>query len=426
MTDYNREKTVIELCTDNSMNFPDFYAQLELPADDLTIYDALQKIRAVDRDVGIEINVINSPYLPELTDTLIDGVSIRELNILAGRLEQLYREDYGALEKLNALFLYQKEQGLYEDGIPMSDLINMTYGTDGIESHRFIGSAEELGKFVVENDIYSELSELSDRVYLLLDYEKVGQQQAKADKGFFLGGRYYTTVNFEMPDVYKDETNPDRHYRELQTVFRMKITGSSKSGKFAGINREICLPSDRAEMDRLAQECGEKKIEDCVVVHAETAIPQINVPTYQSLADFVRLNAIAKAYTAMSEQQRMTFKAVLQREKPPTLDDMIDRARNISDYEVETFACTEPDFFKLYLMHFADSRLDSDWIQNIVPEKDGVLLLEKLKAKVTEYGIVSGPNQPLYRLVPYSEPDESEGFHQTDFVEDQNINMGGM
>ena len=65
-----------------------------MPADDLTIYDTLQKLRAVDRDIRLEINVINSPFLPELTDTRIDGASINELNILSEQLEALYQDDY--------------------------------------------------------------------------------------------------------------------------------------------------------------------------------------------------------------------------------------------------------------------------------------------------------------------------------------------
>ena len=95
MEEYNREKTVIELTAENTQyGFPEFYAQLELPADDLTIYDTLQKLREVDRDTRVDINVINSPFLPELTDTRIDGASINELNILAEQLEALYQDDY--------------------------------------------------------------------------------------------------------------------------------------------------------------------------------------------------------------------------------------------------------------------------------------------------------------------------------------------
>ena len=127
----------------------------------------------------------------------------------------------------------------------------------------------------------------------------------------------------------------------------------------------------------------------------------------RSLGVIVGEDAIAKAFMSMSEHKRMTFKAVLQRENPRTLDDVIDRARNIDAYELETSAYAEPDFFKLYLMYHLESRFDPKWIEPIVADEAEQQLLRQLKAAVTDYGVVSSANSPLYRLVPYYEPDES-------------------
>ena len=142
--DYRTDKTVTELCAVNPLNRKYFYSQLELPASDGAVYDALQKARAVGRDKEIDISVINSPYLPELADTLIDGINIWELNMLAEKLEELYRDDYSSLEKLNALFLYRKEQGFYEDGVSLSELINMTYGLENVARYNGIENAESV------------------------------------------------------------------------------------------------------------------------------------------------------------------------------------------------------------------------------------------------------------------------------------------
>ena len=76
MDDYNQNKTVIELSTDSPINNSYFYSVLELPATDGKIYDTMQKIRATDRELqyyGIE--VVNSPYVPELQDLQIDGIT---------------------------------------------------------------------------------------------------------------------------------------------------------------------------------------------------------------------------------------------------------------------------------------------------------------------------------------------------------------
>ena len=409
MEEYNREKTVIELTAENTQyGFPEFYAQLELPADDLTIYDTLQKLRAVDRDTEVEINVINSPFLPDLTDTRIDGASINELNILAEQLELLYRDDFNALQKMNALFLYNKESGAYEDGVPMSELINMTFDLDNVVCHPFIDNPEELGYMIIDGGIDKKLSELPDEIRSLLDRKAVGLEQMKQDKGIFFEGSYYTTAGYEIPKVHTSQPHPDAVYSNLQAAFCLQISGKTKIGKYAGIKREVTLPIDRTEADRLAQECGEKRIEDCLVVHVETAIPQIRVQTYKGFEDFARLNAIAKAFMSMSEHKRMTFKAVLQREDPRTLDDVIERARKIDAYELETSANAEPDFYKLYLMYHLESRFDPKWIEPIVADEAEQQLLRQLKSVVTDYGVVSSANAPLYRLIPYYEPESYE------------------
>ena len=49
--DYRTDKTVIELCAVNPLNRKYFYSQLELPASDGAVYDALQKaMQAIGKD----------------------------------------------------------------------------------------------------------------------------------------------------------------------------------------------------------------------------------------------------------------------------------------------------------------------------------------------------------------------------------------
>ena len=109
-----------------------------------------------------------------------------------------------------------------------------------------------------------------------------------------------------------------------------------------------------------------------------------------------------------------------------TLDEVIDRARNIDAYELESSAYAEPDFYKLYLMHHLETRFDPKWLDGIVSNDTEQELLRRLNAAVTDYGIISSENKPLYRIVPYDSQDEDEEIQQTDFSEDQNMKIGGM
>ncbi len=47
------------------------------------------------------------------------------------------------------------------------------------------------------------------------------------------------------------------------------------------------------------------------------------------------------------------------------------------------------------------------WIEPVVADEAEQQLLRQLKAAVTDYGVVSSANAPLYRLVSYYEQDES-------------------
>ena len=402
--DYRTDKTVIEFCTVNPLNRKYFYSQLELPASDGAVYDALQKARAVGRDKEIDISVINSPYLPELADTLIDGINIWELNMLAEKLEELYRDDYSSLEKLNALFLYRKEQGFYEDGVSLSELINMTYGLENVARYNGIENTESLGEMLIDQRMTDGIVEVTDQNAYYLDKKQIAQTRMLQKKGIFYEGRYYETADFKMPNVYKSDEQPKKDYSNLKSAFRLLMMSKNSEEKW------IDFPTEKREF------------ENCKCIGYETAIPQIKSAYFYETENFTKLNAIAKAFMAMSERQRVAFKAVLQAEKISDLDEVIETAKNISDYEIEPYAYAEPDFFQAYLMHFLDSRFDTAWLYDTLSDTADQMLLKKLHAKFSDYGIISARNQPLYSVVLFDEPDESD---EIDCEEVNKMNLGG-
>ena len=402
--DYRTDKTVIEFCTVNPLNRKYFYSQLELPASDGAVYDALQKARATDRDAAMEISVINSPYLPEFADTLIDGINIWELNMLAEKLEELYRDDYSSLEKLNALFLYRKEQGFYEDGVSLSELLNMTYGLDNVICYSKIENTESLGEMLIDQRMTDGIVEVTDQNAYYLDKKQIAQTRISQKKGLFYEGNYYETADFKMPNVYKPDEQPKKDYSDLKSAFKLLMMFGNSEEKW------VDLPTEKREF------------ENCRCIGYETAIPQIKSAYFYKTENFTKLNAVAKAFMAMSERQRVAFKAVLQAEKISDLDEVIETAKNISDYEIEPYAYAEPDFFQAYLMHFLDSRFDTAWLYDTLSDTADQMLLKKLHAKFSDYGIISARNQPLYSIVPFDEPDESD---EIDCEEVNKMNLGG-
>ena len=414
--DYRADKMVMELCTVNMTNRKYFYSQLELPASDGAIYDSLQKVRATDRNAEMEISVINSPYLPELADTLIDGINIQELNLLSEKLEELYRDDYDSLEKLNALFLYRKEHGFYEDGVSLEEILNMCYGMENVDRYAGIEKMQDLGEMLIAKRMTDGIIEVTDQNACYLDRIQVAQTRMSQKKGLFYGGSYYETADFKMPNVYKSDEQPKKDYKQLKSAFRLFVMFKNHDKEW------LDLPIDKNDLETICQKHGQENLESCRVMCIETAIPQISRELFYKTGNFAKLNAVAKAFMAMSEKQRMTFKAVLQAEKISDLDEVIETAKNISDYELEPNAYAEPDFFQAYLMHFLDGRFDMKWLYDTLCDTADQMLLKQLNAKFSEYGIVSGKNQPLYRIVPFDEPDDSD---EMDCEETNKMNLGG-
>ena len=223
-------------------------------------------------------------------------------------------------------------------------------------------------------------------------------------KGIFYEGNYYETADFKMPNVYKPDEQPKKNYGDLKSVFRLLMMFGNSEEKW------VDLPTEKREF------------ENCRCIGYETAIPQIKSAYFYETENFTKLNAIAKAFMAMSERQRVAFKAVLQAEKISDLDEVIETAKNISDYEIEPYAYAEPDFFQSYIMHFLDSRFDTAWLYDTLSDTADQMLLKKLHAKFSDYGIISARSQPLYCPVPFDEPDES---NEIDCEETNKMNLGG-
>lgn len=58
--------------------------------------------------------------------------------------------------------------------------------------------------------------------------------------------------------------------------------------------------------------------------------------------------------------------------------------------------------FKDYLRHFMDSRFDSRWLDTLLAQNEGELLLQKLGATETPYGVISACGRSLYEIASYS------------------------
>lgn len=203
----------------------------------------------------------------------------------------------------------------------------------------------------------------------------------------------------EAQGDFEDTEEPE------DTVFRLLVaqTPMDDPEETIGSAEWISLPISQEQADQAANRQNEVCLEDCVYFDMESAIPQIDDQVFDSMDHFARLNQIAMQYQAMDEPEQIKYKAVLEAEPHLTMEKALELASHLPEYEFTPLPCDEANFFKEYLSHHLDARMDRRWLSTIATQAEGARLLQSLSASQTEYGILSARGHSLYELVPYGE-----------------------
>lgn len=384
-----------------------YYADLELPAAEHEIRDALQRARDIGQTDGLfEISVLNCELLPALVGTRLDSPTLDELNFFAKRLEGLNDEEKLAFRAVSRRVIPDDPE---DELVSIKDLINCTYGLDRVMIASNVATDEQLGQFVIENELNEDVNSIPDNALYLLDKKQIGRLQREQDGGVFVDGFYVVAGDYEMPEIYDGRTLPKEEPGEW-FAFRLKIaeTPVNSADETEEIAEWISLPIDKKDADKIAKAHHEDCIEDCVYFDFESSIPQINESNFGDMEDFEHLNRLADRMCAMSPFDRVKFKAVLEAE--PHLQHLnilgiLDVADHLDEYELSYYADSAASFYKDYLRHFMDSRFDGAWLDTLFTQSEGERLLGRLGAAETPYGVISARGHSLYELVSFDAPE---------------------
>lgn len=390
------------------------YATCWLPATEQQIKDFMQRARIHPKMQDLTYHILSCPPVQEIAEMRMDTYALEELNFLAKRLAVLPEPEIAAM---NALL---QNDGIvpYEQMEPVSlrDLINMTYGVGDIPVVADVFSLRDLGEFVIENELHPDIAEIPKDCRYLLDRERIGEMQRDCDDGVIIDGMYVATQDFTMPDVYNGVDLPEKD-EDNKEVFRLLISQApyASADELRHTAEWISLPISPKEADRIAGLHGEGHIEDCMLYDMESAIPSLNLNTFNDMMDFRYLNELAGWYLAMSQREQIKYKAVLEAEPALNAERALQLAKELPAYELSYFSLSPKEFFRDYVSHFTDNRFDGRWLDEITEPAAAAELLRKLGATQTNYGVVSAYGGQLFTPISRFEdqtqdtaPDQSE------------------
>ena len=396
----------LEIAAENPESRSWLYADLQLPAEEHEIRDAFQRARITSPDTYHEFSIYECEAIPALPFRRLDSPSLDELNYLAKRLDSLNEEERLVLQAVSPKILKVGEDEL----VSPKDLINMTYGLDEVSIISNVGNAQQLGQFIIENDLHTDVEAVPDDSVYLLDRTRIGQLQQQNDGGVFIDGKYIVTAEYELPEVYDGKNLPIENPTSW-FAFKMDVTRppvGDDLGEVEAVAETLTLPVDRAEADELAKRLGMERIEDCVYLGFESSIPQIDADKFGDMHDFDQLNNLSEMMLEMSPSDQVKFKAVLSAEEPEKIEQILDIARSLGQYEFAPMVEDEAHFFKSYLLRHLDEKIDPRWLDSLLARNEGTELLERVGGTLTDYGVISSRGGSLYDPVPRSEPTESE------------------
>lgn len=400
----------IEIARENPDAGNWLYADLELPANENEIRDAFQRARITSFGVFHEYNVYECEAIPMLPFRRLDSPTIDELNFLAKRLDSLNEEESLVLRAVAPKILKVGEDEL----VSVKDLINMTYGLDEVSVLSNVGTQQQLGQFVIENNLHADVEAVPDESLYLLDTQKVGELQQKNDGGVFVDGHYIVAGEYELREIYDGHNLPSEETTPWY-AFRLDVTRPPAGDDLAEVERmtePLALPVTREDADALAKRLGLERIEDCVYLGFDSSIPQIDADKFGDMHDFDQLNNLSEMMLEMSPSDQVKFKAVLSAEEPQNIEQILDIARGLDQYEFAPMVEDEAHFFKSYLLRHLDTQVDPKWLDTLLLRNEGTELLERVGGTLTDYGVVSSRGGALYESVTRYEHTGGMNFYE--------------
>ncbi len=86
----------------------------------------------------------------------------------------------------------------------------MTYGLDTVMIASNVGNDEQLGQFVIEEEINEDVASIPENALYLLDRKQIGKLQREIEGGVYVNGFYVVAGDYEMPTVYDGNNAPSR------------------------------------------------------------------------------------------------------------------------------------------------------------------------------------------------------------------------
>lgn len=261
----------IELARGRSHENGYYYSTLDLPAEEYEIRDALQRARISGAHLNHhDLSIRYCEDISELQGLRLDAPTIDELNFLSRRIagmDLMERRLYAAV----------LPHAIGDDDIvSMSTLINCTYGLDEVPVAANVSNDEQLGQFIIENELHDDVNAVPEDSVYLLDRQKIGQLYRTTYGCVYQGSLTIFAGDYEMPEVYDGQCLPENSPTQWY-AFRLKLASAADAVW-------VELPMQKEKEAEIARQLGVSDLRECECVEFRSSVPQITAQQFGDMA----------------------------------------------------------------------------------------------------------------------------------------------
>lgn len=351
------------------------YCELELPATDYELLDALEKLQMGPGDKP-EWEIIAHNGFEFLHPYLSDECDLYQLNTLSARLARL-----GLWGRIAFEGLFQTAIAQRKDRISIADLFTYINSTECCHVVPDVLDDAALGKFYAENGFITAVESVPDSIFELLDFEMLGRKARMEDGGIFTQHGY--VIQHEDLRIVQDAEGEVPKIPEY--IFRLEISKCEMVETDHPIT--LALPAAEDTLTQVLEQCDVHSWDDLTFRISDSAIPHLfDEGDCGSAED---LNQLAKELKHRQSQGELSkLKAVLRAADCRDIENALTIAQDLDNYEFSTELRTAEEV--------ASSELRRNVKGDVLPllEKHtnlfnlGMDMLQEHNAVLTPYGLI--------------------------------------
>ena len=365
------------------------YCELSLPATDYELLDAMDQLQ---KSLGDDVNweFLEHNGFEYLAIHLQDECSLYELNALSRRLANMSFFDQAAFEGLVKMEVAKKD-GL----ITPQKFIDLAYNTDCCHVVAEAHNDTQLGRFYAEGGFLEEVYDLPDKVFEMLDFERIGRENRTAEHGVFTQRGYVVCPsNAEQKAVYEtlDMTPKRPDYIFLLEISRFPFEDETEERERAVLKlpaTEECIHDALVQVNAAAWD-------EVVFEIKDSAIPELS----EALDDADGIQKLCELSECIKELQNdgllSKYKAIIHATECQDVEEAILLAADIDSY-IFDYGIRTPEE-----VAFDELRavMGQDDIARLLPHLNqygyGQAVMDSGKSTLTPYGLISREDgQPI-------------------------------